>query len=83
MSSPDHWISLLVIAQLLGLSEDSIKRIAKKRGLPLPRVSPYATPGMLESEMIEWLKSQPLVGQTVRSNRRPRRQRRKFKAKVE
>jgi predicted DNA-binding transcriptional regulator AlpA len=73
----DRWISLPAVAQLLGLSEDSIRRMAKRRGLPLRRISPYATPGVLESELIEWLKLQPLVGQPVRPKARPGRRRRK------
>jgi hypothetical protein len=52
-----------------GLSEDSIKRLAKNHGLPLRRVSPFAMPGALESELVEWLKAQPLVGPPVRKRR--------------
>jgi hypothetical protein len=58
------------IARLFGLSQDSIKRLAKNHGLPLRRVSPFATPGALESELLEWLKSLPLVGLPVRPRRR-------------
>jgi len=62
----DRWLQLLEIAKLFGLSEDSIKRLAKNHGLPLRRVTPLATPGVLETELIKWLKSQPLVGPPVR-----------------
>jgi len=74
MGSTDRWLQLGEIAKLFGLSEDSIKRLAKNHGLPLRRVTPLATPGVLETELIEWLKSQPLVGPPVRHKRqRPRR----------
>ena len=74
MGSTDRWLQLEEIAKLFGLSEDSIKRLAKNHGLPLRRVTPLATPGVLETELIEWLKSQPLVGPPVRHKRqRPRR----------
>ena len=69
----DRWLTLAEIAKMLGLSEESIKRLAKKRGLPLRRVTPYATPGTLETELLEWLKAQPLVGGPVRRNKRGRR----------
>jgi hypothetical protein len=64
-----RWLQLGEIARLFGLSEDSIKRLAKNHGLPLRRVSPFATPGALESELIEWLKKQPRVGPPVRLKR--------------
>jgi hypothetical protein len=67
----DQWLQAAEIARLFGLSQDSIKRLAKNHGLPLRRVSPFATPGALESELIEWLKGQPLVGPPVRARRRP------------
>lgn len=73
MTNTDRWLSLPEIAKLLGLGEDSIKRLAKRRALPLRRITPYATPGMIESELLAWLKVQPLVGQPVRPNRRSRR----------
>lgn len=71
----DRWLPLPEVAKLLGLSEESIKRLAKKRGLPLRRVSTYATPGMLESELVAWLKAQPPVGPPVRSTHRSRQRR--------
>lgn len=70
MMGRNRWLQLPEIAKLFGLSEDSIKRLAKNHGLPLRRVSPLATPGALESELEEWLKGQPLVGPPVRSKRR-------------
>jgi len=66
----NQWLQVSEIAKLFGLSEDSIKRLAKNHGLPLRRVSPFATPGALESELVEWLKGQPLVGPPVRPKRR-------------
>ena len=69
----DRWLTLAEIAKMLGLSEESIKRLAKKRRLPLRRVTPYATPGTLESELIAWLRTQPMVGGPVRRNKHGRR----------
>ena len=68
----DRWLQLPEIAKLFGLSEDSIKRLAKNRALPLRRVTPLAIPGVLETELIEWLKNQPLIGPPVRNKRRSR-----------
>jgi hypothetical protein len=65
----DRWLPLAELAKLFGLSEESVKRLAKKHDLPLRRVTPYATPGALESELVEWLKAQPRVGQPVRDKR--------------
>ena len=62
----DQWLQLAEIARMFGLSEESIKRLAKTHGLPLRRVTPFATPGSLESELVRWLKAQPLVGPPVR-----------------
>lgn len=73
MGCTDQWLQLCEIAKLFGLSEDSIKRLAKNHGLPLRRVTPLATPGALETELARWLKSQPLVGPPVRHKRRPRK----------
>lgn len=69
----DRWVQLLEIAKLFGLSQESVKRLAKKRGLPLRRVTPFATPGILESELFAWLKAQPLVGPAVRAKARVKR----------
>jgi len=65
----DRWIQLGELAKSFGLSEDSIKRLAKNNGFPLRRLTPYATPGVLESELVRWLKAQPLVGKPVRTSR--------------
>jgi len=69
----DRWLQLPEIAKMFGLSEESIKRLAKTHGLPLRRVTPFATPGVLECEMVKWLKAQPLVGPPVRSKGRIKR----------
>ena len=53
---------------MFGLSEESIKRLTNTHGLPLRRVTPFATPGALETELLDWLKSQPQVGAPIRSN---------------
>jgi hypothetical protein len=63
----DRWLQLSEMAKMFGLSEESIKRLAKTHGLPLRRVTPFATPGALESELVKWLKAQPQVGAPVRS----------------
>ncbi len=68
MERIDRWLQLHEIAKMFGLSEESIKRLAKTHGLPLRRVTPFATPGSLESELVDWLKAQPQVGSPVRSN---------------
>jgi predicted DNA-binding transcriptional regulator AlpA len=65
----DRWIQLGELAELFGLSEESMKRVAKNHGFPLRRRTPYATPGVLESELFRWLKAQPLVGPAVRASR--------------
>jgi predicted DNA-binding transcriptional regulator AlpA len=65
----DRWLQLSEIAKMFGLSEESIKRLAKAQGFPLRRLTPYATPGVLESELVNWLKSQPQVGAPVRAKR--------------
>jgi len=65
----DQWMPLAELAELFGLSEESIKRFAKKNGFPLRRLTPYATPGVLESELFSWLKAQPPVGPAVRASR--------------
>jgi hypothetical protein len=66
----DRWLQLAELAKLFGLSEESIKRLAKNHGFPLRRLTPYATPGVLESELIRWLKAQPLIGQAIRATAR-------------
>ena len=71
----DRWLQLPEIAKFFGLSEDSIRRLAKNHALPLRRVTPLATPGALETELITWLKNQPLIGPPVRHKRRLRKSR--------
>jgi predicted DNA-binding transcriptional regulator AlpA len=63
----DRWLQLTELAQMFGLSEESLKRFAKNHGFPLRRLTPYSTPGMLESELVEWLKAQPMVGRPIRA----------------
>ena len=65
----DQWLQLPEIAKMFGLSEESIKRLAKTQGFPLRRLTPYATPGVLKSELVSWLKAQPRVGAPVRAKR--------------
>jgi predicted DNA-binding transcriptional regulator AlpA len=65
----DQWLQLTEIVKMFGLSEESIKRLAKAQGFPLRRLTPYATPGVLESELIAWLKAQPNIGAPVRAKR--------------
>jgi predicted DNA-binding transcriptional regulator AlpA len=65
----DQWLQLPEIARMFGLSEESIKRLSKTHGLPLRRITPFATPGALASELVRWLKSQPNVGPPVRTKR--------------
>jgi hypothetical protein len=73
----DRWLQLAELAKLFGLSEESMKRLAKNHGFPLRRLTPYATPGVLESEMVRWLKAQPRVGQPIRAKRGARSRRKK------
>jgi hypothetical protein len=71
-STMDRWIQLGELAKLFGLSEESMKRVAKNHGFPLRRLTPYATPGVLESELFTWLKAQPRVGNAIRVKRATR-----------
>jgi predicted DNA-binding transcriptional regulator AlpA len=69
----DRWIQLAELAKLFGLSHQSLKRLAKNHGFPLRRLTlltRYATPGVVESELMEWLKAQPRVGLPVVPNGR-------------
>ena len=68
----DRWIQLGELAKLFGLSEESMKRVAKNHGFPLRRLTPYATPGVLESELFTWLKAQPRVGWPIRAKQATR-----------
>jgi len=69
----DRWLQLGEISRMFGLSEESIKRLAKTHDLPLRRVTPFATPGTLESELMLWLKTQPRVGPPVRGRKKSKR----------
>lgn len=66
----DRWLQLPEIAKLFGLGQDSIERLAKNHTLAPRRVTPFATPGVLECELIAWLKRQPRIGPPVRHKRR-------------
>jgi hypothetical protein len=48
------------LAELLGLREKSLKLLARTEGLPLRRVL-----GALESELIEWIKTHPVIAKPV------------------
>jgi hypothetical protein len=65
----DQWLQLAEIAKMFGLSEESIKRLARAHGFPLRRLTPHATPGVFQSELIAWFKAQPKVGPPIRVNR--------------
>jgi hypothetical protein len=65
-----RWIKLDEIAAMFGLSEESILRISKTRGLPLKRITPFATPGCLQTHLFKWLEQQPRAGKAVRVERR-------------
>jgi hypothetical protein len=72
----DGWLSLAELCEAFGLSEESLKRMAKTHGLPLRRMTPRAIPGALESEFLSWLKAQPPRGQAVRAKRKRKRKKR-------
>ncbi len=61
-----RWIKLDEIAAMFELSEDSILRIAKTRRLPLKRITPFAVPGCLQTELFKWIERQPTAGRAVR-----------------
>lgn len=59
----DRWIPLTddrphadSLSRLLGLSADTIKAMAREHGLPLRRVSHKATPGVIQSELLDWIR---------------------------
>lgn len=62
----DKWVSIRELSTMFGVSQESIGRLAKSRDFPLRRLTPYATPGVLQSELFSWLKAQPRVGQPIR-----------------
>lgn len=61
---PDRWLSLQEISAMLGLSEKSVLRL-RRQGLPMRRVSPRGARGILESELVAWLKKRPRDGPVV------------------
>lgn len=60
----DRWLSLAQLAEFLGLTERSVLRLGRQ-GLPLRRVTPRATPGVLESELLAWIRKRPKLGLPV------------------
>ena len=59
----DRWITLTELAAMFHLTERSLRyTIAPQRGMPLRRLTPYSKPGILESEFIAWVKTQPMLG---------------------
>ena len=59
----DRWIPLTsdtphreCLETLLGLSPESIKKLARERGFPLCRPSERGTPGVIQSEFLEWMR---------------------------
>jgi hypothetical protein len=48
------------LSELLDLGENSLKLLALKEGLPLRRRW-----GVLELELIEWIKSHPVIGKAA------------------
>ena len=40
----DRWLQLAELSKLFGLSEESIKRLAKSHRFPLRRLTPYGLP---------------------------------------
>lgn len=63
----DRWLSLTDIARFLGLSERSVLEL-EQQGLPLRRVTPKANPGILESELLAWIKRRPRKGGSLRKH---------------
>ena len=59
----DRWIPLTddrpqaeSLSQMLGLSPTAIKLMARERGFPLRRPSERGTPGVIQSEFIDWMR---------------------------
>jgi predicted DNA-binding transcriptional regulator AlpA len=69
MRTIDGWLQLAELSKMFGLSEESIKRLVKNHGFPLRRITPYAKPGVLESELVRWMKAQPRTGTAVRKTK--------------
>ena len=71
----DKWIRISELSDLFGVSEESIRRLAKSQGFPLRRLTPYAIPGVLESELLSWLNAQPRIGRPIRAKESRRKRR--------
>lgn len=61
----DRWIPLTddrahadSLSRLLGLAPETIRQMAKLRGLPLRRISRQSTPGVILSEFLAWVREQ-------------------------
>lgn len=61
----DRWIPLTAdsvhtesLSSLLGLSPETIKLMARERGFPLRRPSERGTPGVIQSEFLDWMRAQ-------------------------
>lgn len=65
----DRWIQLAELAELFGLSEESIKRLAKQNGFPLRRLTAYAIPGSPRVRVPALVESSAPVGRAVRTKR--------------
>lgn len=63
----DRWITLTELAEMFRLTERSLRYTIAPRGLPLRRITPYSKPGLLESEFVAWIKTQPLLGDCLES----------------
>ena len=66
----DRWVRISELSHMFGISEESLGRLAKSHGFPLRRLSPYALPGVLESELFAWLKAQPTIGAPIRKTKK-------------
>ena len=59
----DRWIPLTTdkphtecLSDLLGLSSVAIKTMARERKFPLRRPSERGTPGVIQSEFLDWMR---------------------------
>lgn len=57
--SSDRWMTLKEIAAMLGIAEETVLDLGQSRGLPLRRITARKTIGILESELLSWIKLQP------------------------
>ena len=53
----DRWMLSPEIAKMLDVSEATLVTLKKFRGLPIRRVTRQSAPGLLHSELIDWLKT--------------------------